>query len=589
MKDQLIELLTATVGTLRDQGILRIDSIPPLKVEHTRDPAHGDLASNIALMLARSAGMNPRELAQKIVDSLPDVDWVEKTEIAGPGFINFFLKSHLTRDIIGQVLERGDAFGCNESGRGVRVLIEFVSANPTGPLHVGHGRGAAYGASLSNLLKANGYSVHSEYYVNDAGRQMDILAASVWLRYLDLAGEQLPFPVNGYQGDYIWDIGATLHRENGDALRHPAETVLTDLPADEPDGGNGDLYIDALIKRCKSLLGNEKYLLVHRQGLIEVTANIARDLREFGVEYDEWFLESSLMENNSIQGTIDRLRQSGDIEERNDALWFKSTVHGDEKDRVVQRSNGLYTYFASDIAYHMNKLDRGYGRLIDIWGADHHGYIARVKAAMTVLGAKPEQLEVMLVQFVSLYEGGQQVKMSTRSGNFVTLRELRQSAGNDATRFFYIMRRPEQHLDFDIDLAKSQSSKNPVYYIQYAHARVSSVFRELEERGLHWDIEQGLDALECLTEEQEQELARVMSYYAELITDSGSRHEPHQITYYLRDLSQALHSYYNTHQFIVDGERLRNARLCLIKAAQQIIRNGLNIIGVSAPEAMHRD
>ncbi len=588
MKDRLIELLTAAVNQLREQGILDIDHIPPLKVERSRDPSHGDLASNIALILARSANMSPLDLAHRIVDSMPGVDWLEKTEIAGPGFINFFLKPGPVSSIINQILEQGDTFGCNESGRGTRVLIEFVSANPTGPLHIGHGRGAAYGASLSSLLQANGYSVHNEYYVNDSGRQMDILAVSVWLRYLELAGVQLPFPASGYQGDYVWDIGATLHRENGDAFRHPAESVTADLPTDGPDD-DGELYIDALISRCRSLLGEEHYRLVHQQGLTEVTANIARDLHEFGVQYDEWFAESSLMENHSIQGVINQLLESGNIEERDGALWFKSSTYGDEKDRVVQRHNGLHTYFASDIAYHINKLERGYDRLINIWGADHHGYIARVKAAMTALGAKPDQLEVMLVQFACLYEGGEQVRMSTRSGHFVTLRELRQNAGNDATRFFYVMRRPDQHLDFDIDLAKSQSNKNPVYYIQYAHARVSSVFRELKERGLHWNMEQGLNNLECLAEEQEQELIRVMCNYAELIANAGSRHEPHQITYYLRELAQALHSCYNAHQFIVDDERLRNARLCLIRAAQQIIRNGLRIIGVSAPDAMHRD
>ena len=588
MKDRLIELLTAAVNQLREQGILDIDHIPPLKVERSRDPSHGDLASNIALVLARSANMSPLDLAHRIVDSIPDVDWLEKTEIAGPGFINFFLKSGPVSSIIRQILEQGDTFGCNKSGRGTRVLIEFVSANPTGPLHIGHGRGAAYGASLSSLLQANGYSIHNEYYVNDSGRQMDILAVSVWLRYLELAGVQLPFPASGYQGDYVWDIGATLHRENGDAFRHPAESVTADLPTDGP-GDDGELYIDALISRCRSLLGEEYYRLVHQQGLTEVTTNIARDLHEFGVQYDEWFAESSLMENHSIQGVINRLLESGDIEERDGALWFKSSTYGDEKDRVVQRHNGLHTYFASDIAYHINKLERGYDRLINIWGADHHGYIARVKAAMTALGAKPDQLEVMLVQFACLYEGGEQVRMSTRSGHFVTLRELRQNAGNDATRLFYVMRRPDQHLDFDIDLAKSQSNKNPVYYIQYAHARVSSVFRELKERGLHWNMEQGLNNLECLAEEQEQELIRVMCNYAELIANAGSRHEPHQITYYLRELAQALHSCYNAHQFIVDDERLRNARLCLIRAAQQIIRNGLRIIGVSAPDAMHRD
>lgn len=589
MKDQLIDLLTSTAHTLKEEGVLNVENIPPLKVDRTRDPSHGDLASNMALMLAKPAGMNPRELAQTIVDALPGVDWVEKAEIAGPGFINFFLKSDAANAVITSVLAQGEDYGRNTSGEGVKVQIEFVSANPTGPLHVGHGRGAAYGASLSKLLKANGYSVHNEYYVNDAGRQMDILAASVWIRYLEHCGETLPFPTNGYQGDYIQDIAATLHHEQGDAFRHPAQTILDGLPADETDGGDKEVYIDALIERCKSLLGEADYQQVHRQGLTEITENIRCDLQEFGVEYDEWFPESSLMENQRIPETIGLLQQAGDVYEQKGALWFKSTAYGDEKDRVVQRDNGLYTYFASDISYHINKLDRGFDRLINIWGADHHGYIPRVRAAMAALGGKPEQLEVLLVQFANLYEGGEQVKMSTRSGNFVTLRELRHDVGNDAARFFYVMRKSEQHLDFDLDLAKSQSNDNPVYYIQYAHARVSSVFRQLDERDLIWNREMGLTSLDQLVEEQEQELVKTMNRYAELIEKAGAQHEPHQITYYLRDLAQALHSYYNAHQFIVDDDATRNARLCLIKAAQQIIHNGLDIIGVSAPDKMHRD
>ena len=589
MKEQLNTLLLETLQGLQSKGVLDAELPGSLKIDRTRDPSHGDLASNVAMVLAKKAGMAPRELAQKILDELPDVDWLENAEIAGPGFINFFLKSDAANAVIEQILTAGDHYGRNVSGKGIKVQIEFVSANPTGPLHVGHGRGAAYGASLAALLTANGFDVSKEYYVNDAGRQMDILAVSVWLRYLELAGETLPFPANGYQGDYIWDIGASLHREYGDDFRHSAETVLNDLPADEPDGGDKECYVDALIERCKALLDSDTYQIIHDQGLKEITENIRRDLKEFGVEFDEWFLESSLMKNNKIPETISRLQKSGDVYERDGALWFQTTAYDDEKDRVVQRDNGLYTYFASDIAYHMNKLDRGFDRLINIWGADHHGYIPRVRAGILAMGGKAEQLEIMLVQFANLFRNGEQVQMSTRSGQFVTLRELRNETGNDAARFFYVMRKCEQHLDFDLDLAKSQTNDNPVYYIQYAHARVSSVFRQLQERGLSFDQTQGLASLDQLSETHEQDLVKVMSSYAELIIRAGDQHEPHQMTYYLRDLAQALHAYYNAHHFIVDDAPLRNARLCLILAAQQIIRNGLHLLGVSAPDSMFKD
>jgi len=586
VKQQLVDLISQSLGALDAQGIVSLDSAPDIKIDRTRDPSHGDLACNVAMMLARQAGMPPRDLAQKLIDNLPGVTWLQKVEIAGPGFINFFLAHDTATAIINQILEQGASFGSNASGNGVKVQIEFVSANPTGPLHVGHGRGAAYGASLANLLKTNGYDVYTEYYVNDAGRQMDILAVSVWIRYLELAGEKLPFPANGYQGDYIWDIGATLHRENSDAFRHPAETILKGLPADEADGGDKETYIDALVERCKSLLGEEPYRQVHRQGLIEITENIRRDLKEFGVEYDKWFPEASLMDSGAVPEAIERLQATGHIYEKEGALWFRSSRFGDEKDRVVQRDNGLYTYFASDIAYHMNKLDRGFDRLINIWGADHHGYVPRVQAAIQALGGKPEQLEIMLVQFANLYRGGEQVAMSTRSGQFVTLRELRNETGNDAARFFYVMRKPEQHMDFDLDLAKSQSNDNPVYYIQYAHARVCSVFRQLSERGLEWDRDDGMASLDGLKEAHEQELIKVLNHYPEMIEKAGSHHDPHNITYYLRNLAQAFHTYYNAHTFIVDDEGLRNARLCLISAVRQVIRNGLDIIGVGAPEEM---
>ena len=415
---------------------------------------------------------------------------------------------------------------------------------------------------------------------------MDILAASVYLRYLDLCGETLDFPANGYQGDYVWDIAAGIHRQNGERLHHPATEVFLELPPDESGGGDKESHIDALIQRIRELLGETDYRLVFDQGLDSILANIRQDLKEFGVVYDEWFSERSLEENGSVQQAIDRLQAAGHLYEKNGAIWFRSTDYGDEKDRVVVRDNGQTTYFASDIAYHMHKLERGYDRVIDVWGADHHGYVPRVKAALQALGDDPSRLDVLLVQFAILYRGGEKAQMSTRSGEFVTLRELRREVGNDAARFFYVMRKCEQHMDFDLDLAKSQSSDNPVYYVQYAHARIASVFRQLGEKGLQWDPEEGAASLEALQEAHEQALMTRLSSYPEVVENAALSHEPHLLTHYLRDLANDFHTYYNAHIFIVDDTRLRNARLNLIRAAQQVIANGLGLLGVSAPESM---
>ncbi|GMQ97470.1 MAG: arginine--tRNA ligase [Gammaproteobacteria bacterium] len=586
MKPHIRELIESALATLREQGVLPDDAKPEIRVDHTREKSHGDLASNVALMLARQAKINPRQLAEKIITALPKTEHVAKVEVAGPGFINFHLREGARQAVVRTVLEQGNRFGCFDRDEPHRILLEFVSANPNGPLHVGHGRIAAYGDSLVRLLIAAGNEVHTEYYVNDAGRQMDILAASVWFRYLDLCGEQLPFPANGYHGDYVWDIGASLHRENGDTFLHAAGDILKDLPADEPDGGDKDLYVDALIERAQALLGGERYQRVHQQGLKEILRNIEQDLKEFGVEYDEWFLESSLTGTGAVDHAIDTLSKHDDLYEQDGALWFRSSQYGDDKDRVVRRDNGQITYFASDIAYHLNKLERGYDTLIDIWGADHHGYVSRVKAAIDALGGNPETLTVRLVQFVVLYREGRQVQMSTRSGEFVPLRELRNEVGNDAARFFYVMRKSEAHLDFDLDLAKSQSQDNPVYYVQYAHARVASVMAQLRDKGLARDEAKGFDHLHLLTEEHEEQLLMLLSRYPELITAAAGNYEPHQITWYLRELAQAFHTYYNAHQFLVESDTLRDARLNLILAVQQVIRNGLSIIGVNAPESM---
>lgn len=567
MKQYISNLFTQALTELKNQDI--IPEVISVSIERTRDKSHGDFACNAALILAKTAAMPPRKLAEKIIQYLDNNDpAIKKIEIAGPGFINVFLTPQAYSNIIKNILENKDKYGQSNIGAGQSVMIEFVSANPTGPLHVGHGRGAAYGAALANLLAAASYKVHKEYYINDAGRQMDILAISVWLRYLELAGETLSFPANAYQGDYIWDIAASLHREQGDKWRHTSSVVFDNLP----DVADKELHIDGLIQRCQQLLGDSEYKIIFQRALDVITENIRLDLEQFGVVYDEWFPESSLT------SCIDRLTEH--TYKKDGALWFKSTTFGDEKDRVLVRDNGQFTYFASDIAYHLNKFERNFDNIINIWGADHHGYVARVKAAMTALGMDAERLKVLLVQFATLYRGTERLQMSTRSGEFVTLRELRQEVGTDAARFFYIQRKSEQHLNFDLELAKSQSNENPIYYIQYAHARISSVFRKLD------NINHEKANLELLKNKHEQALFVTLSRYPEIIENAAAAYEPHQLAYYLRDLAQDFHTFYDAHKILIDDQDLCNARLSLIAAIQQVLRNGLTIIGVTAPEVM---
>jgi len=593
MKPDIKAILSAALDTLTAEGRLTLTERPEIQVERTKDSAHGDFASNLAMLLAKPARAKPRDLAQQLVDALPASPLVARVEIAGPGFINFFLAEEAYRTLVPRILDAGPGYGRSHIGAGRRVQVEFVSANPTGPLHVGHGRGAAYGAVVADLLEAVGFDVHREYYVNDAGRQMDILGTSVWLRYLELCGEQLRFPSNGYKGDYVWDIAATLHREHGDAYRVEAEQVFAGLPADAPvegepqdQPGDKEAHIDGLIAAAKRLLGDNRYRYVFELGLNTILDDIREDLAQFGVTYQEWYSERSLTESGAVNRAIERLRESGHVYEQNGALWFRSTAFGDEKDRVVVRENGQSTYFASDIAYHMDKLERGFDRVIDIWGADHHGYIPRVKAALQALGDDADKLDVLLVQFAILYRGGEKAQMSTRSGEFVTLRELRQEVGRDAARFFYVMRRCEQHMDFDLDLAKSESSDNPVYYVQYAHARICAVLRQAAERGLAVEPSAGTHNLERLTEAHEQALLRTLGRYPETVEQAALKAEPHQITHYLRELANDLHTYYNAHPFLVDDADLRDARIKLILATRQVLRNGLGLIGVSAPETM---
>jgi len=586
LKTLIDDLLRQALAALPEALVPAAERTLDIEIERARDPQHGDFASNIAMRLAKATRQNPRRLAAALVAALPSNLALAKVEIAGAGFINFFLKESAYHAEIGRVLALDTDYGKSDIGGGRSVLVEFVSANPTGPLHVGHGRHAAFGASLANLLEATGFRVAREYYINDAGRQMEILAASTWLRYLERCGERLTFPANGYRGDYIVAIADQLYAAHGTALTRGAEEVFRELPADEPQGGDKDLYIDALIARVRLLIGDADFRRVLDHALGGILADIRDDLAEFGVTFDSWFSERSLIDSGAIDKAIEALRSSGNAFLKDGALWFKSTAYGDEKDRVMVRENGVKTYFASDVAFIFNKRQRGFEHLIYVWGADHHGYIARLRAGLIALGGPPECFEVRLVQFVSLFRGGEKAQMSTRSGEFVTLRELRAEVGNDAARLFYVMRSNDQHLDFDLELAKARSNDNPVYYIQYAHARVASIKRQMQERGIAHDAGRGLASLALLTEPQEIQLIKRLCSYPEIVRHCAMQRAPHGLVHYLRDLANDFHTYYSAHQFLSEDAALRSARVCLAFATQIVIRNGLRLLGVSAPDTM---
>ena len=547
-------------------------------LDRPKDAQHGDYACNVALQLARTLKRPPREIATAIVAAIAPSPYLEKAEIAGAGFINLFLALSFKQRLVAEILAQGADYGSSTLGRRKKVQVEFVSANPTGPLHVGHGRGAAYGASLCNVLDAAGFDVEREYYVNDAGRQMDILALSTWLRYLELAGESVAFPQNAYRGEYVGDMARALHEEHGTRFLRPVAELVRGAPdpAVEPEA-----HLDALIARAKSLLGGD-YDAVHAYALDRQLADCRQDLTDFGVTFDAWYSERSLYDSGKVARAVSRLADAGHVYEKDGAQWFRSTAFGDEKDRVVLRENGQYTYFASDIAYHVDKFERGYDLVIDVWGADHHGYIPRVQGALEALGLNREQLTVALVQFAVLYRNGEKVSMSTRAGEFVTLRELRQEVGNDAARLFYVLRKSDQHLDFDLDLAKSQSNENPVYYIQYAHARVCSVHDQ-------WGGDPAALAAAdttALSSEQERTLLERLMAYPEAVENAARDLAPHVITFYLKDLAADFHSFYNATRILVDDERVKLARLALATAARHVLRNGLALLGVSAPEKM---
>jgi arginyl-tRNA synthetase len=584
VKSELERLLREALRSLVPAVLAEPADPDQVVVERARDPQHGDFASNIAMRLAKSARKNPRELAQAIIQALPANALVAKAELAGAGFINFRMARDAWFAELRNVALQGENYGRSTTGAGRKVMLEFVSANPTGPMHVGHGRGAAYGATLGNLLAATGHDLYREYYINDAGRQVDILAVSIYLRYLELVGESVAFPSNGYKADYILPVAKALHAARGDTLRRPAADVVRGAPADAP-AGDKDKHIDGLIENSRRLLAQDfdAVVLFARDAML---ADIRSDLDEFGVHFENWYSERALNQSGAIESALAELRQSGRVYEKDGAEWFRSTEFGDDEDRVVVRANGEKTYFASDIAYHFDKRRRGHDLLIDVWGADHHGYVARVRGALIALGAPGECFEVCLMQLVSLFRGGEKLSMGKREGNFVTLRDLRKEVGNDAARFFYLMRSHDQALDFDLELAKSRSNENPVYYVQYAHARVCSVMKELAARSYDYDAEAGAASLVLLGNSHEQAVITALSKYPETIEHAALNRAPHALVHYLRDLANTLHTYYNAEKWIVEDAALRNARLALVLAVQQVIRNGLTILGVSAPESM---
>jgi len=575
----ITELIAQALIQLEQAGKLKRPAHHQIQLQPGRHSEHGDWASNVALSLARHNGLAASEIATLVVNALPEAPGLDKVEIAGPGFLNFFLGAHSRNEVIMQVLEEGAAYGSSKDHAGERALVEFVSANPTGPLHVGHGRGAALGACLSRLLRAQGYEVEQEYYLNDSGRQVSILALSLWLRYLQCHGDPVPFPDQAYKGDYLQSLAQQLQTRHGESLKRDWKPVSNARPEPNPDA-----ELDRQVAACRELLGEVAYRQLLDFAVDGIRADMEEDLGAFGVHFDRWFSERSL--GAKVEATIAELRSRKVTEQRAGALWFVATRFGDDKDRVLVRENGEATYFAADIAYHADKFRRGYQRLINVWGADHHGYVKRLEAALKALGLESQRLQMVLLQFVHLYRGDQPFAMSTRSGSFVTLRELRDEVGNDAARFFYLMRRADQTCDFDLELAKAHDKDNPVYYVQYAHARICSMFRKLREQGLERPPMPTLETLEQLHLDHEQQIITLIGRYRQSITRAARDYSPHVIVQYLCELAAQFHAYYNHQRVLVTDPQLRNARLALSEAARQVLANGMELLGVQAPERM---
>ena len=544
-----------------------------IEVNLCKDQKFGDYSSNIAMKIASSFNEKPTAIAEKLVESLQENRKIKKVEVVKPGFINFFVSEDSKFSIVDKILKEKSDYGKNSVGNNLRVLIEFVSANPTGPLHVGHGRGAVFGDCLSNMLKESGYSVTKEYYVNDAGKQIDILVVSVLQRYHELIDNNFKFSYEDlYKGDYIWDIAAELHRNEG------AKFQINSLI--DYKNTNIDLYIT----KIKEVLSDKKFSYIKKLCINYVLENIKINLVEANIDFDSWFFESSLVEDKSLDRVLEFLKKNNHTYSKDKALWFKSTDYNDEKDRVLIKENQDHTYLATDIAYHEKKIERKYDLSINIWGADHHGYVSRIQGAFQIFSKKRSNLKILLVQFANLYRGKEKVTMSTRSGEFVTLNQLLKEVGKDAMRFFYLTRKSDQHMDFDIELAKSNNNNNPVYYVQYAHARICSIFRQLkkEKNSFSYDKENLIN----LREEEELNIINKLSSYPDVILSATKKYEPHLITNYVRELAQEVHAYYNKHQILVENNDLRNARLSLMEAAKYVFQNSAKIIGIEMPEKM---
>ena len=544
-----------------------------IEVNLCKDQKFGDYSSNIAMKIASSFNEKPTAIAEKLVESLQENRKIKKVEVVKPGFINFFVSEDSKFSIVDKILKEKSDYGKNSVGNNLRVLIEFVSANPTGPLHVGHGRGAVFGDCLSNMLKESGYSVTKEYYVNDAGKQIDILVVSVLQRYHELIDNNFEFSYEDlYKGDYIWDIAAELHRNEG------AKFQINSLI--DYKNTNIDLYIT----KIKEALSDKKFSYIKKLCINYVLENIKINLVEANIDFDSWFFESSLVEDKSLDRVLEFLKKNNHTYSKDKALWFKSTDYNDEKDRVLIKENQDHTYLATDIAYHEKKIERKYDLSINIWGADHHGYVSRIQGAFQIFSKKRSNLKILLVQFANLYRGKEKVTMSTRSGEFVTLNQLLKEVGKDAMRFFYLTRKSDQHMDFDIELAKSNNNNNPVYYVQYAHARICSIFRQLkkEKNSFSYDKENLIN----LREEEELNIINKLSSYPDVILSATKKYEPHLITNYVRELAQEVHAYYNKHQILVENNDLRNARLSLMEATKYVFQNSAKIIGIEMPEKM---
>jgi len=554
MKQTVTEILLEALGRAKSKGELKLDAQPTITLETPKDKNHGDMSSTFALAMSKIEGKPPRKIAEIVLANLQDEEGIiEKTEIAGPGFINFFLKRDRWRKTLFDIDAEAHEYGLKDIGKGERVQVEFVSANPTGPLHVGHGRGAAVGDALANLLAAVGYDVQREFYINDAGRQVRLLAQSLYARYQQALGNNVAFLEDGYHGEYIAEVAQDLIKVHGNEFLN--------RPLDECAAIFADFGKDAML------------------------ADIRTDLEAFGVRFDVWFSERTLLADNSVQKSIVELRERGYLYDQDGAQWLRSTAFGDDKDRVVVKKDGEYTYLASDIAYHRNKLARGFTQLVNIWGADHHGYIPRVQAVIQAFGHRSDSLHVLLVQLVSILRHGQPVPMSKRAGNFVTLRDVVQDVGADAARYIFLTRKTDSHLDFDLDIAKEQSRENPVYYVQYAHARIASVFREVETRNIPVPARDAVK-IDLLDLEEEQNIIKALAKYPEMIEEAALAYEPHRLTFYLQDLAGLLHNYYFKHRIITEDLARTGARLFLMKQVKTVIQSALKILGVTAPERM---